>query len=540
MPPRAIHRRRGVRLAAVAFLVAVVVVGAAGGMGGAGAAAPGPAPQSLLDAIQRVTSQPRYANTTFGFQVRDRDTGEVLFDENGNLMFVTGSILKVFSNAKALDSYGPDYRFRTPVYRTGAVHQGRLRGDLVLVGSGDLSLGLREKPGDTMVYNSAPEFDHTYANAAPGAVPVDGDPLAGLNSLARQVAGSGIHRVRGDVVIDDRLFDTFSGWPDAAVSPITPIWVNENRIDITSTPTEIGRRAALDFRPKTAAYTVRTNVTTGPAGSETDIAVSRPEPGVFLVSGTIAADAGPILRVGEIPDPAAFARTAFIEALERAGVTVDAPATGPNPSDRLPTEGSLGDNARVAVHVSAPLSQFTKVILKTSHNPGADLMACLDAVAAGSKDCEAGLVAEAAYAKRVGVPDDQLFIFDGAGSDERDHATSTAMTSFFRGLDGQAIGPALERSLSLLGVDGTIADAIPANSPAAGKVRAKDGARAAVAPNGVGIITARTLIGYADAKSGRRLVLTVMFANVPFRSFADVSAIVNDNGEIAAAMQQAF
>jgi D-alanyl-D-alanine carboxypeptidase/D-alanyl-D-alanine-endopeptidase (penicillin-binding protein 4) len=537
MPPRPIHRR-SLKAAAVALLVAVVVIGAALGMGGAGAA--GPAPPSLRDAIDSVTSQARYANTTFGFQVRDRDTGEVLFDQNGNLMFVTGSILKVFSNATALDSYGPDYRFRTPVYRTGAVREGRLRGDLVLVGSGDLSLGLREKPDGTMVYNSAPQFDHTYANASPGAVPVDGDPLAGLDSLARQVADSGIHRVRGDVVIDDRLFDTFFGWPDAAVSPMTPIWVNENRIDITSTPTAVGQRAALDFRPKTAAYTVRTEVTTGPAGSETNIAVSRPEPGVFLVSGTIAADAGPILRVGEIPDPAAFARTAFIEALERAGVTVDAPATGPNPSKRLPPEGSLSKSERVAEHVSAPLSQFTKVILHTSHNPGGDLMACLDAVAAGSKDCRDGLVAEAAYAKRVGVPDDQLFIFDGAGSDERDHVTSTAMTSFLRGLDGQAIGPAFERSLSLLGVDGSIADAIPANSPAAGKVRAKDGTRAAVAPNGVGILTARNLIGYADAKSGRRIVLTVMFNNVPFHSFDDVIAIVNDNAEIAAAMQQAF
>jgi PBP4 family serine-type D-alanyl-D-alanine carboxypeptidase len=537
MPPSAKHRRRGLRAAAVALAGAAVAVGAIIGTGAAGAAGP---PQSLLDAIHGVTSQPRYANSTFGFQVRDRDTGELLFDQNGDKMFVTGSILKVFSNATALESYGPDHRFRTPVYRTGAVHKGKLGGDLVLVASGDFSMGLREKPDGTMVFNNTPELDHTYANAAPGAVPVDGDPLAGLDSLARQVAASGVHRVRGDVVIDDRLFHTFFGWPDVTVSPATPIVINDNRIDITSTPTAVGRRAAVDYRPKTAAYTVRTEVTTGPAGSETDIAVTNPEPGVFLVSGTIAADAGPILRVGEIPDPAAFARTAFIEALERAGVAVDAPATGPNPSKRLPAEGSFTPSQRVALHVSGPLSEITRVILHDSHNPGADLMACLDAVAAGSKDCEDGLVAEADYAARLGVPDDQVFIFDGAGSDERDHATSTAMTTFFRALDGQAIGPAFEHSLSALGVSGTIADAIPPNSPAVGKVRAKDGARAAAPPSGVGIITARTLIGYGDAKSGRRIVLTVMIANVPFRSFADIEAVVGDNGALAAAIQQAF
>ena len=56
------------------------------------------------------------------------------------------------------------------------------------------------------------------------------------------------------------------------------------------------------------------------AGGATDLTVTQPKPNVFEVSGTIAADAGPTLRVGEIPNPASFARTAFIEALQRAGV----------------------------------------------------------------------------------------------------------------------------------------------------------------------------------------------------------------------------
>jgi hypothetical protein len=34
--------------------------------------------------------------------------------------------------------------------------------------------------------------------------------------------------------------------------------------------------------------------------------------------------------------------------------------------------------------------------------------------------------------------------------------------------------------------------------------------------------------------------LTVMMANIPFRSFADVIGVVGDNGEPAAAIQQAF
>jgi len=44
-------------------------------------------------------------------------------------------------------------------------------------------------------------------------------------------------------------------------------------------------------------------------------------------------------------------------------------------------------------------------------------------VAAGSRDCDAGLAAETEYFTSLGVSPDSVFIFDGAGSDERDRAT---------------------------------------------------------------------------------------------------------------------
>ena len=94
------------------------------------------------------------------------------------------------------------------------------------------------------------------------------------------------------------------------------------------------------------------SVKTVKAGGATDLTVTQPKPNVFEVSGTIAADAGPTLRVGEIPNPASFARTAFIEALQRAGVKVTASATGPNPVDRLPAKSSFPADQRVAEHVS--------------------------------------------------------------------------------------------------------------------------------------------------------------------------------------------
>ena len=160
-----------------------------------------------------------------------------------------------------------------------------------LVGSGDLSFGLREQPDGTLYYENLPNLDHSYATAGlPGAVEPPGDPLAGLNQLASQVRASGITNVDGDVVVDDRLF-TPHDFPDGLVSPI---WVNENLIDITVTPGhDAGEATSIKWRPMTATYTVDNQATTVPADGATALEVEEPAPGRLVVKGTIAAGTPP-------------------------------------------------------------------------------------------------------------------------------------------------------------------------------------------------------------------------------------------------------
>lgn len=503
-----------------------------------GKASTGSVPSDVSAAINQVTSEPRYEHSSWGFSVRDLSTGEVLLEQSSDKMFVPGSIFKTFSGATVLDAYGPDYRFRTPVYRTDALNQGVLEGDLVLVASGDLSLGLREQPDGTMAFANAPEFDHTYANIAPQTGLV-GNPLAGLNELARQVRDAGIREVRGDVVIDDRLFKPWES-PDGLIAPIM---VNENRIDITTKPTSPGDAADVDWRPKTAAYTVRHDVKTVAEDGETNLEVDEPESGEFRISGQIAADSDPAIRVGEVEDPAAFARTAFIEALESAGIEVSATPTSSNPSDLLPSENSYSESERVAEHVSAPLEEFTKVIFKTSHNPGAQLMTCLSAVKAGSRDCEDGLKQEFEVFSGLGVPAESTFIFDGAGSDDHNRTTPDAMTEFLHAVDEQSYGEAFRSSLAIVGEEGTQAQALK-DSPAVGKIRVKDGTRVIPTPAGQGIVLGKTLVGYVEAESGRRLVISIMVGNVPVASaqeiFPVVESVTNDQSELAAEIQQGY
>ena len=217
-------------------------------------------PTELTKALLAIENQPKYKPSDWGYIAIDQKTGEVLAAQNPDKMFDPGSTMKSFSVTAALKAYGDDYKITTPVYRAGSVSGDTLNGNLVLVGSGDLSFGLREQPNGSLYYENLPVLDHSYANLGiPGAVEPPGDPLAVLDEFAQKVKAAGITRVNGDVVVDDRLFTPIQ-WPDGLVSPI---WVNENLIDIEVSPgSAAGQPTTIDWRPKTASYTVETQATT--------------------------------------------------------------------------------------------------------------------------------------------------------------------------------------------------------------------------------------------------------------------------------------
>ncbi|HEY3727422.1 MAG TPA: D-alanyl-D-alanine carboxypeptidase/D-alanyl-D-alanine-endopeptidase [Solirubrobacteraceae bacterium] len=497
-----------------------------------------PVPPSLASTIARVEAKARYTHSTWAQLVADAKSGEVLVSQNPEKLFTPGSTLKLYSAAAVLHDYGAGHRFRTPVYRTGSVRRGVLSGNLVLVGSGDFSFGLRDRANGTQAYNSAPQLDHSDADGSAGPTLVPhSNPLAGVEQLARQVRAAGIRRVNGNVVVDDRLFNAYTGWPDGVVSPIG---VNENFLDITARPTRRGQTARISYRPRTAAWHVRSTVKTAPRGAAPSWQATQTGPGEVTVSGTVPAGAGPLLQVFFIPNPAAFARTAFIEALRRAGVSVPASAGGSNPRNLLPRSRSYPSSHRVALRSSAPLSQIVKVILKVSANRGADLLVCLVAAKHGQRNCLAGLAYLQRNAARLGSPPDTTFAFDGAGSDDRDRINPVALTTFLRRVLLQPYGSAFRAALPLVGVNGTLAQ-LGKGTPAVGKIEAKPGNRVAFATPALGIAGASNLVGYIEAKSGRTLVFANLINNIPLTAvFSEVFSIFDDQMLINEAVQQAY
>jgi len=74
------------------------------------------------------------------FVVADAKTGLILETANPVLPQPPASVTKTITSLYALDALGAEFRFKTRLMATGPVVNGRLKGDLILVGGGDPTL----------------------------------------------------------------------------------------------------------------------------------------------------------------------------------------------------------------------------------------------------------------------------------------------------------------------------------------------------------------------------------------------------------------
>lgn len=468
------------------------------------------ADETLAEAIQQVTSQPHFRQAHFGALFVDRETGDVVYAASRDKLFAPASTTKLFSVACALDELTADFRFRTPLVRRGDVNAGgELEGDLILVASGDLTLGGRTLPDETIAFVDS---DHTYANGNTDAELTAPDPLGGINDLARQVAAAGIKVVRGDVLVDDRLFDVASS-TGSGPSQVTPIRINDNVLDLKIIPAEAGQPARVESRPESAAYQIESQVQTGEPGQALAITIRDLGQGRLFVSGRIPQGHKPLVRVHEITDPTGFARTAMIEALHRAGVRVAAPALASVSGAMLPSSAEVKTLPVVATHVSPPFSEAARLILKVSHNLQASTLPLLVAGRHGERNLAAGLRWQHEFLKRAGVDVDTISFGGGAGGDSADCVTPDATVQLLQFMARRPDFPAYLAALPRLGVDGTLARNVGPDSPARDKVQAKTGTLYSPnTMNGTTLMTSKALAGYMTTAKGRSLTFA-LFVN---------------------------
>jgi PBP4 family serine-type D-alanyl-D-alanine carboxypeptidase len=475
--------------------------------------------EKLRTEIEALINGPDYKHAHWGILVADLESSRILYEFNADKLFTPASTTKLYTVATALDALGANYHFETPVVRRGDVNEnGTLTGDLILVASGDLSMGGRTTADGKIAFTN---HDHTYANGDDKAELTQPDPRAGLNELAKQVAAAGIKRVRGDVLIDDRLFEKAEG-TGSGPGRLTPIMINDNLMDFTITPTEVGKPATVTWRPECASHAIDSQVDTVAKGEPIRLEILNPSAGRIVFRGQISAEHKPLVRVMEVDDAANHARTLFIEALNRAGVTVDASPFLSNKPEKLPDREAVAKLTPVARLISPQFSESAKLILKVSHNLHASTLPLIVAAKNKKRTLDEGLRLQHDFLKRAGVDVETISFGGGAGGSRADCTTPRATVQLLRYMTTRPDFAQYEAALPILGIDGTLAEVVKEDSPARGKVHAKTGTFFwKNAMNDRFLLNSKALAGYIDSSHGRKLAFAIFVNNTHFQKATD-------------------
>ena len=487
-------------------------------------------------ALNEITSRNVYLHANWGLAIADLASGKTLYERNAEKLFAPASTTKLFSTAAALAAFGPDHRFVTPIFRTGTLEtDGTLKGDLILRASGDPSLSGRLDAQGHLAWTN---HDHTYAGFETDASLTDTDVLSGLKDLAAQVYQAGVRRAH-DVVIDDRLFEKAEG-SGSGPSQLVPIVVNDNVIDVLTTPASaVGQTASVAVRPVSRFLQFDTQVMTVNAGEESRITVEEVSPQRYAVRGKIALGHAPFLQIAAVSNPAAFARAMLIEVLRAKGVVIDQSEFAPQDTQALSSDYSK--MPVVASHSSPPFAEQIKVILKVSHNLAASMLPLLLSTQRQEHTLEAGMQREGEMLNQIGVDVGAISFAGGAGGTRADFVTPKAVIGLLGAMSKRADFAAYYDALAVLGVDGTLVDAVGPGSIARGKIFAKTGTLVwEDTLNDRLLLLSKAMSGYVTSATGRKLAIGIYLNNVSVKDAKEIEDQGKVLGEIADLIYRSF
>ena len=425
----------------------------------------------------------------WGLLVVDAETGATLYEKNANDYFLPASNMKLLTTALALDTLGPEYRFRTTVETNGTLGpDGKLSGDLILVGRGDPNLSNRKFP-----YETKEEFE--------------GPPEKALAELADTIAARGVKEITGDVAGDDSYFPRErypDGWEiDDMVweygAAISAIIVNDNTVTLTLTPANAGGTVAAVVEPATREFVVKNEVITIGAKEKPDLRLTR-DPGGdnVVVSGVMPAGSAPRKLVLAIQEPALQAANLLAQLLKDRGIRIDGGV-------RAQHEPDPGEAARtvLAEHLSVPLKDSVKLVNKISQNLHTEVLLRTAARQQGRWATPEDLQKfPASFYAKAGIAEGDVIQTDGSGLSRHDLVTPRAFVALLEYAQKQPWFPAFLASLPVAGADGTLNERMK-EPPLAGKIHAKTGS----------VTHVRTLSGYAETPGGRKLIFSFLGNN---------------------------
>lgn len=430
----------------------------------------------LEAAVDRVLNDGRRNGARAGVCVVAVRSGRVIYRRNVMERFIAASNEKLVTAAAALRALGPDYEFVTGIYAAGPVAEGALRGDLLVRGGGDPTIGGR--------------YD-------------DEEGMGILRRWARRLKERGIEAVTGDLVLDDRFFDRAWYHPDWSrrqawkwYFPTTgALSLNDNCMMVTVRPGPApGEPAAVSAEPASAPVEFDVHCTT--SGSRHVIWFERaPDSAVIKVGGNVRADSEGYSHRVTVPNPTRYFGAAFAQALREEGVDLEGRPRAAQSGEAIDYE-----HAERLLSRRTPLVPVLRTMLRRSHNHYAEqVMKTIGAESSGRGTWPAGAERAGRMLSEMGFRETHYHLSDGSGLSRENELPPALLTAILVKMHGAAQREVFRGLLARAGRDGTLRNRLE-EPPYAENVRAKTGYL-----NGVGALS-----GYARTRSGIEVAFSIL------------------------------
>jgi D-alanyl-D-alanine carboxypeptidase/D-alanyl-D-alanine-endopeptidase (penicillin-binding protein 4) len=425
----------------------------------------------LSDSITRLLSRPELKGATVGVHVLNLTDGKALFSRDADRLLIPASNTKLFTTAAALSTLGPQFEFRTVLGTAGK--------DLVVVGSGDPTIGGRF---------------------------TDGDPTEYFRRWAAVLKQQRITRIGGDLLLDDSYFDrqfVHPDWPKNDLghwyaAPVAALVLNDSCIDVRIAPGSAAQTTAqVSLIPNTKYFdlTNRTRIVKS-AKEHAPRAVRGPGNRTILCDGGVYERAQPITSWLPVDDPVQFFGVVLREVLAEEGIAI---AGGVKSA---PGAGKRTDFQVRAVH-RFQLQPVLEVTNKESQNLYAEQIFKTLGALRHDGSWKGGRQAVLDALAKLNIDAGGFEIVDGCGLSRSNRASPRAFTSLLAAMNRGSYGTQFRSTLSEAGSDGTLKKRLHEDAYR-DRIWAKTGSISGV----------RSISGYVQSRSGDLLAFSFIANNV--------------------------
>lgn len=372
--------------------------------------------QTLQEFVSSLETKPYFKEAQLGIYVTS-EQGEVLLNHHGEKSMFPNSILKLFTTAAALKILGEDFRFCTQLLTTGSIDKKMLKGDVVILGDGDPSLG-----------------GENYSRQ--------------LSIWARALKEQHIEVVEGSVIGDASCFEQ-------ALSPTTWLWedvgnyygagacglnFHENAYKLVF---KLGQKLGaateiIQIEPSLPHVHLVNEVVSGPEGSGDQASIFGGEFSTTqYVRGSVPLDKATFAIKGSIPDPAQCCAKHLQQVLQKEGIVVNKEARSSFCSARYEQAHLVHET------YSSKLSEMVYSANHRSHNLYCE--AFLKKIGQGKHTT--GLERINHYLKGLNISLEGVRVMDGSGLSMKNLVTARSMVEFLSRLTKESYFPIFLNSL---------------------------------------------------------------------------------------------